>query len=182
MAYDPCAPNIPPSPVAGAVHHHHFHRIVGRVKPRPRPTVHATKVAANPDGCAQPVPGSKLPARPPGIAAGGLGAGKIASLAGIGGAAAVGGTVIGGGIPPGGHTNPTPTTPVNLIAPPNPGGVPVPTPVITPPGGPSASPPTPPGGVSVPEPATIAVFAMALAALALARFMRSPRLLAGSPR
>jgi hypothetical protein len=125
------------------VHHHHFHRIVGRVKPRPRPTIHPTKVAANPDGCAQPVPGAKLPARPPGIAAGGLGVGKVASLAGIGGAAAVGGTVIGAGIPPGGHT-------------------------IT-------SPPTPPGGVAVPEPTTIAVFAMALAALALARFMRSPR-------
>jgi hypothetical protein len=157
------------------VHHHHFHRIVGRVKPRPRPTIHPTKVAANPDGCAQPVPGAKLPARPPGIAAGGLGVGKVASLAGIGGAAAVGGTVIGAGIPPGGHTITTPTTPVNFIAPPNPGGVPVPPPIITPPGGPSASPPTPPGGVAVPEPTTIAVFAMALAALALARFMRSPR-------
>ncbi len=178
MAYDPCAPSVPPSPVSAPVHHHYIHRIVGRIRPR-HAAIH--KIAAhplNPDGCAQPTAGPLKTPRPGGIAAGGLGAGKIASIAGVGGAAAIG-TLL----PPGGTT--TPVTPVAVTTPPSDGGSPTPPYIITPGGPPVIVPPVPPHTVVPPhgtkppvpvsEPATLMIFAMALAALFVARAIATRR-------
>jgi len=164
--------------VSAPVHHHYVHRIVGRIRPRRAP-IH--KIAAhpiNPDGCAQPTAGALNTPRPSGIAAGGLGAGKIASVAGVGGAAAIGSL-----LPPG------KTTPVSVLTPPiDPGstGTPIITggtpPIIVPPSPPvvlcthpsTACKTTPP--VSVSEPATLVVFVMALAVLFIARGIAGPRM------
>ncbi len=163
VVYDPNCPegSLPPSP-GGSVHHHHhhFHRIVGRVRPRPKPIV---KVAANNPpptdaGCERPVAGH--------------GPGKIAPIVGAGGAAAIGTGLITN--PPGTPTHTTPVTPVTPISvvPPGivpPGNVvvpPIPPVIVVPP---NNNPPTNP--TPVPEPTTIVIFAMALAALWLARFL-----------
>ncbi len=180
MAYDPCAPSVPASPVSAPIHHHYVHRIVGRIRPR-RAAIH--KIAAhpiNPDGCAQPTAGALNTPRPSGLAAGGLGAGKIASAVGIGGAAVIGGPLL----PPSGSHTSTPTTPVSVTtSPSDPGtttnpGTPVPiTPIIVPPTPPTVVVPSgPTGPVPVPEPATLVIFAMALAALWLARTLAARRL------
>ncbi len=180
MAYDPCAPNIPAAPAGAPIHHHYVHRIVGRIRPRPKSPIH--KIAAqplNPDGCARGTGGALNTPRPASIGAGGLGAGKIASIVGAGGAA-IGGALI----PPGGnHTTPT-TTPVAVLTPPSDPGTTIGTgiPIVTVPPIIKGTPPktTQPGGssppVSVPEPATVAIFAMALAALWLARAVSGRRL------
>jgi hypothetical protein len=179
MAYDPCAPNIPAAPAGAPIHHHYVHRIVGRVRPRARAPIH--KIAAqplNPDGCARGTGGALNTPRPATIGAGGLGAGKIASIVGAGGAA-IGGSLIppGGSITPGGGTTGTTTTPVAVSTPPSDPGTPT-GPITTGTTPPIIVPPVPPvvvvpgGGttpVSVPEPTTLVIFAMALAALWLAR-------------
>jgi hypothetical protein len=150
VAYDPCAPNIPAAPVGAPVHHHYVHRIVGRVRPRIRAPIH--KIAARPltpDGCARATGGALNTPRPATIGAAGAGAGKVAALAGVG-SVAIGGSLIPSD---GGSPKPPPVSPI--IVPPVPvctvgcGGT------------------TPP--VNVPEPATVAIFAMALAALFLVR-------------
>jgi len=130
------------------------HRIVGRIRPRPRAAIH--RIAAhplNPDGCARPTAGPLNTPRPAGIGAAGLGAGKIATLA------AVATSVIGSTPIP--HDGPPPPSPI--IVPPPP--VPVCTVncgIVTPP-------------VNVPEPATVAIFAMALAAMFLVRSITGRR-------
>jgi hypothetical protein len=177
VAYDPCAPSIPPSPVAAPVHHHYIHRIVGRIRPRRAGIQKIAHHPFNPDGCARPTAGPLNTPRP--LAAGGVGAGKVASIIGAGGATAIGGSLL----PPGGsHTTPTPVSPVAVTTPSGDPGNPVVTPppipvvpVIVPPGPPvvvvpSGPAPTPPTSVS--EPATLAVFAMALFALWVARNLR----------
>jgi len=169
------------------------HRIVGRVRPRPRTPIH--KIAAhplNPDGCARGTGNALNTPRPASIGAAGIGAGKIATLAGVGGAA-IGSTLI----PPGGTSGAT-GTPVAVLTPPSdPGspGTPVITggspPIIVPPVPPvvvcthatspgcgSTSPHSPP--VSVSEPATVLIFTMAIAALFLARGVSTRRTPTGS--
>ncbi len=185
MAYDPCNPTagIPAAP--GGAHHHHFHRIVGRIRPRPHPVVRVSaRPPVDPNGCAKAPPGGAMNTPRPGVGGAGLGAGKLAALGGVGGAGLIGGGVLGGGGgfggvpggPGGGGGGGIIKCATGTVL--NSSG----TKCITTgggggnPGGPGGGGPGGPGGgTPVPEPATMAVFAMALGAICLARIFAARR-------